>query len=127
MSSTTPENSDQFAGFEFPRQNWTKIPHALIDELHRFSTKGELAVVLYVLRHTWGFQDQWKKITLDEFENGRKRKDGSRMDGGVGMRKQAILKGIERAVEDGFLRVKKDTRDAARVEKHYMLNMRPPA
>ena len=117
---------DKFKGFEFPRQNWTKIPHALINELHRFSTKGELAVVLYVLRHTWGFQDQWKRITLDEFQHGRKRKDGSRMDGGVGMARNSILKGIDRAVEDGFLHVETDAKDAARIKKYYRLNMRPP-
>jgi len=34
--------------------------------------------VLYILRHTWGFQDTSKRITSDEFEHGRKRIDGTR-------------------------------------------------
>jgi hypothetical protein len=115
----------QFAGFERPRQNWSKLPHALIESLPEFSSKAELVVVLYILRHTWGFSEfaKPKKITLDEFQNGRKRKDGSRLDSGVGMSKTSIINGLRAAVENGFVEVVEDDSDAARKRRYYSLRM----
>ena len=72
-------------GFAEPEQNWSKLPHQLIEALPLIETIGEMKVILYVLRHTWGYHDDEKKITLDEFCNGRKRRDGSRLDGGTGL------------------------------------------
>lgn len=115
--------TSQFQGFEYPRENWSKLPHALIDALPLFSSKAELAVVLYVLRWTWGCHDAYKRITLDEFENGRRRSDGSRLDGGVGMGRQAIIDGIRRAIAHGFLRVETDATDGGRVRKFFSLNL----
>lgn len=110
-----------FSGFEYPRENWSKLPHALINALPIFETKGELCVVLYVLRHTWGFGEAYRRITLDEFEHGRRRRDGTRLDAGVGMGREAIIKGIRRAVKHGFLQVETDDRDGGRVRKVYSL------
>lgn len=94
-----------FKGFETPKENYSKLPHALVGALPIFSSLAELKVVLYVLRHTWGYQEfaELKRITLDEFRSGRRRKDGSRMDQGVGMSENAIMDGLSRAIEHGFL------------------------
>jgi DNA-binding PadR family transcriptional regulator len=111
----------KFKGFESSKQNWSKLPHQLIEALPNIKTIGEMKVIIYTLRHTWGYQDDYKKITLDEFENGRKRKDGSRIDNGTGLTKPTIVDGIKRAVADGFLFEHIDTSDSARVEKFYSL------
>jgi len=118
-------NNDDFDGFEFPKENWSKLPHQLIESLSKFSSLGELMVVIYILRHTWGFQefDQFKKITLDEFMHGRRTKERKRMNGGVGMSKNAIIRGLERAENHGFIKVQKDEKDPARIKKYYMLKM----
>lgn len=102
---TQDEVTKEFAGFEHPEENWSKLPHVLIEMLDRFSSLAELKVVLYILRHTWGFQEfkELKRITLDEFQHGRKRKDRSRLDKGTGMSKDAIREGLSRAVKDGFI------------------------
>lgn len=116
----------KFTGFDGPEQNWSKLPHQLIDALHLIETMGELKVILYVLRHTWGYQDQEKKITLDEFAHGRKkgrRKDDiTRIDKGTGMSKPSLRDGIARAIEHGFLNVETDDSDKARIKKIYSLN-----
>lgn len=117
--------SEQFAGFEVPKQNWFKLPNSWTDITADMRSWAEHKIVEYVLRHTWGFQEygKLKLITLDEFENGRKRADGSRMDKGVGLRRQAIISGLKQAVEDGFLIVDTDDRDKGRVKKYYGLKM----
>lgn len=115
-----------FEGFVEPQQNWSKLPHQLIGALPHFGTKAEIVVVLYILRHTWGFHDDGKKITLDEFENGRwmKNKDTGeyeRMDSGVGMTRPSIVKGLKDATKHGFIEVDVDTSDKGRVKKFYSL------
>lgn len=113
--------SEQFAGFELPKENWSKLPHSLIDHLYLMTSEAEVKVVLYILRHTWGFGDDQKKITIDEFCNGRKRKDGNRLDNGTGLSVNSVKDGIARAIEHGFIEVLEDATDAARIKRFYQL------
>jgi hypothetical protein len=78
-------------------------------------------IVCYVLRHTIGYQKEYapKRITLDEFEHGRKRRDGSRIDHGIGMYKQQIEAAIVDAVRAGALYVEEDERDKGRITWYY--------
>ena len=62
-------------------------------------------------------------LTLDEFQHGRKRKDGSRMDSGTGLSKQEIIKGIESAVKHGYLKVEIHRTDKGKIEKRYSVRM----
>lgn len=114
-----------FNGFEVPKQNYSKLPHAMIDLLPIIDTVAELKCVLYVLRHTWGFSEYGlpKKITTDEFANGRKRRDGSRIDNGTGLSEPSIRAGLEKAVEHKILLVDADDRDAGRKKRFYSLNI----
>jgi len=112
---------DVFQGFLPPTENWSKLPHEFIDALPLVETRGEMKVILYVLRHTWGYQDDEKKITLDEFEHGRKRRKGTRIDNGTGLTRVTIINGIKRAVKHGFLIVETDKSDRARTKKYYSL------
>jgi hypothetical protein len=117
--------ADLFSGFKGPEQNFSNLPHQLIEALPLFETLAEIKIVIYVLRHTWGYHeyDDGKRITLDEFQHGRKKRDGERIDGGIGMVKNSILDGIERAIKHGFLAVETDDSDKARIEKYYSLQM----
>lgn len=117
-----PEAGD-FQGFEPPRQNWFKVPNELIARLPEIKSQGELAVVLYCIRHTWGWGEFSQRITLDEFEYGRKRKDGSRMDEGVGMSRPSIIKGLKRAEAHGFLDVTEEGIDGGRMAKRYAVRV----
>ena len=111
----------EFEGFDNPKQNWSRIPHQLIDALPIITSEAEMKVILYVLRHTWGFGDQRKTISIDEFCNGRKRRDGNRFDSGVGLSENAVKDGLKRAIEHGFLTIEIDKRDLGRIHKTYAL------
>jgi hypothetical protein len=121
---------DKFPGFQTPKENWSKLPHQLIGALPVFTSEGEIKVVLYILRHTWGYREfgQPKRITVDEFMHGRKTTNledypTGRMDNGVGMSKDAILRGLRRAEKHGFIEIEIDDSDKARIKKHYVLRM----
>jgi hypothetical protein len=98
----------KFPGFQPPKANFSKLPHSLIEALPLVESLAELKVVLYVLRHTWGYQEYQlpKRITMDEFEHGRKAGNGARLDNGVGMAKNSVKAGISKAIEHGFLQRK---------------------
>src|SRR3990167_2197831 len=115
----------QFVGFPKPKANFSRVPHALIDALPIIDSLAEMKVVLYILRHTWGFQEYEdpKRITMDEFSNGRKRKDRTRIDNGTGMSRNAIKDGIKRALFHGFLLRENDGRDSGRSSYVYLLNI----
>jgi hypothetical protein len=114
-----------FKGFPIPEQNYSKLPHVFIDMLPSFDSMAELKVMLYILRHTWGFSefDKPKKITTDEFMNGRKKKDRSRMDAGTGLSSNSVVTGLLSAVNHGYINVEIDNKDKARIKKSYILNM----
>jgi hypothetical protein len=114
----------EFEGFESPEENWSKLPHALIEALPIIETVSEFKVITYILRHTWGFKDEEKRITLDEFANGRKRKDGTRLDSGTGLTIPSIRDGLKRGIEHGFIEHHQDATDKARVKNFYSLRMR---
>jgi hypothetical protein len=116
----------KFGGFDDPEENWLKLPKAIYDNLHRFSSGAELKVVLYVLRHTWGYGDEYKAMSVAEISKGRLRKDGTRIDAGTGLHTQAVCDGVNRAIEHGFLRVWRDDTDLARKVKYYMLAKSDP-
>lgn len=116
---------ETFSGFDEPLENWSKLPNSFIAALPLITSLSELKVILYVLRHTWGYREYetGKHITTDEFANGRKKKDGTRIDNGIGMSEPSIRSGINSAVSHNFLVVETDDSDLARVEKSYQLNV----
>ena len=105
-----------------PQSNFSMLPHYFVEEMMpKISSLSEMKVLLYVLRHTWGFQDESKTITQDEFMNGRKHRDGTRMDKGCQMSRNAIKSGIEKAVEHGYLELVVNDSDKARIKHTYTL------
>jgi hypothetical protein len=115
-----------FEGFEAPRSNFFRLPNNWTDLTASMSSIAELKVVEYVLRHTWGFQEFGikKRITTDEFMNGRRHVDGTRIDKGTGLSKQSVITGIQLALEHGFLEEEVDNTDRARIKKFYSVRMR---
>lgn len=106
-----------------PKENYSRLPHQFIEEvLPKITSLSEMKVIVYVLRHTWGYHEDAKSITIDEFTHGRKRKDGTRLDAGTGMSENAIKAGIKSAVKHGFLFMLTDDSDKARIKKTYSLS-----
>jgi hypothetical protein len=116
-------DSPTFEGFSEPTENWFKFPIQLINCLPDFDKK-QIVLLTYLLRHTWGYQDDDpKKITIDEFMNGRKKRDGTRIDRGTGLAKTSIVDGLDMLEKAGFITVEIDDSDKARIEKWYAPRM----
>jgi len=120
-------DEEVFPGFWHPNnsEGFSKMPHELIDRLDKIESLSELKVILYIMRHTWGFQEfeRGKKITTDEFMHGRKRADGSRMDNGTGLSDWGVKDGIAKAIKHGYVLCETDTKDKARIKKYYKINI----
>jgi hypothetical protein len=120
---------EPFSGFpqEIRQTDFSILPNVWINVCAAIENLAELKVVLYIMRHTWGFNnyDSFVRITIDEFMNGRKRSDGSRMDMGTQLSKVAVVNGLALAEKDGFIVSELDESDKARKKKSYKLNMLP--
>jgi hypothetical protein len=102
------------------------MPNSWTDITAEIDSIAELKVVEYILRHTWGYQEYGlkKHITIDEFVNGRRRQDGSRMDKGTGLSERAVYDGLRKAVDNGLIDEETDDSDRGRIKKSYSLHMR---
>ena len=122
-----PSPAPVFPGFDVPRQNWFKMPNAWTDITAGITSLAELKVIEYVLKHTWGYREYGiaKLITTNEFMQGRRRKDGTRIDRGTGLSKPSVIAGLKAAVAHGFLEELVDDSDRGRIKKSYSLKMLP--
>src|SRR5918997_2307831 len=118
-----------FFGFDRPESNCFPTPKSWTNITAEINNLAELKVVEYILRHTWGYQEYGlkKHITIDEFVNGRRRQDGSRMDKGTGLSERAVYDGLRKAVENSLIEEEIDDSDRGRVRKSYSLRMRETA
>src|SRR5882724_11104204 len=116
-----------FDGFEYanPALGYTQIANGNFAILTRIDTLSEVKVILFLMRITWGYQefDQEKAITVDEFVNGRKRKDGTRIEEGCGLKESAVKEGLAFAIAHGYVLCTIDESDKGRVKKFYRLKM----
>jgi hypothetical protein len=124
----TPAKRDSFTGFVVPKKNFFHMPNVWIDICAEIKNLAELKVVQYVLRHTWGFHEYGipKAISVDEFMNGRRFANGSRMDKGTGLSNHSVIDGLRAAIQHGYLICEIDTSDTARIKKSYSLKMSSP-
>jgi hypothetical protein len=114
-----------FQGFVPPVDDYFRMPNEWINICAEIKSLAELKIVQYVLRHTWGYQDYdgVRKLTLDEFMYGRKRRDGTRIDKGTGLSDRGVKDGIALAMEHGYLICEVDDKDRARIKKSYGIKM----
>jgi len=121
------QNHAPFVGFtqESIQGEYFQVPAIFLSLCAMIDNLAELKVVMYIMRHTWGFReyDTPKRITIDEFANGRKRTDGTRMDFGTGLSQRAVMQGLQRAIDHGIITCYVDDRDQARVKQFYQLSM----
>jgi hypothetical protein len=120
-------SDETFEGFVPPTKNYFPMPNNWIDICAQINSLAELKVVQYVLRHTWGYREYGikKVITTDEFMQGRKRADGTRIDKGTGLSNRSVIDGLRAAVSHGYLEFALDETDKARKAKSYALKMQP--
>lgn len=96
----------QFPGFPpGPTTNFFRFPRCINGWWHTLSPV-EQGVLWYIIRHTWGYNKTTDKISLTQFQEGIKRKDGSMVDGGTGIKKrQTIIDATVGLEKRGFIKV----------------------
>jgi hypothetical protein len=132
----TKKEKPVFPGFNTSFKGFSQMPNEWLDEIiSQIDNIAELKVVLYIYRHTWGFQekkinpddpakhDEIKHITTDEFMHGRKKADGSRMDRGTGLSNRSVIDGLRNAAKHGYISEEINDTDKGRVAKSYALNL----
>jgi hypothetical protein len=77
-----------FPGFQFP--NTTQIPNEVFDTLMSHLSGGELKVLLYICRRTFGFRKDSDSISLTQIAHGITTKAGRVLDQGTGLSKRHV-------------------------------------
>jgi hypothetical protein len=121
------QQSGKFLGFIYPApKGHSQLSNDWFDEIiSQIDNVAELKVVLYVFRHTCGFQKPTTPVQLtnDEFMNGRTRYlDGTRMDRGTGMSEMSIRNGLKKAEKHGYIISTSDTSNKGNIRKSYVLH-----
>lgn len=100
MGKVGTGQKEPFAGFVFPQ--FTQVPDDLIDAEMAGMAAGELKVVLYVCRRTFGFRRDSAEISLSQMEHGLV-VDGERVDRGTGMSRRQLIRAIRSLRDRGFI------------------------
>ncbi|MCC6611831.1 MAG: replication protein [Anaerolineae bacterium] len=115
-------NNADFQGFSAP--NTTPVPDQLFDELLTRLSGGELKVLLYIIRRTFGFKKAQDSISLNQMLHGIQRQDGSVLDSGVGLSKPTLLSALRSLEEQGIiLRVRRSDDKRGDLPTAYSLRM----
>lgn len=97
-------------GFAGP--NFTAVPDSFFDVLLPLLGDGEVRVLLYIMRRTFGFKKAADQISLAQIVSGIVRRDGTRLDSGAGLSKSSACRAIAALVGRGIIQA--DRRTTAR-------------
>jgi phage replication O-like protein O len=86
-------NQATFPGFQFP--NTTQIPNEVFDSLMPHLSGGELKVLLYICRRTFGFRKDSDSISLTQISKGITTKAGRVLDQGTGLSKRHVINALK--------------------------------
>ncbi len=96
----------QFGGFSSP--NYTQTPNELFDQLMPHLNEGELKVLLYIIRRTFGFQRESDTISIKQMMDGLVTRDGRRLDEGVGLSRSAVIRALKGLQDKGVIVAQKN-------------------
>lgn len=116
------EDDWRFSGFHFP--SYTQVPDQLFDELLPILSGGELKVLLYICRRTFGFKRESDNISLNQMLNGITKNDGTRLDGGAGLSRATLLRALKSLQEKNILIAERQENDEqGNLPTNYRLHM----
>src|SRR5688572_9834944 len=90
-----------YEGFSSP--NGTIVHDDVFDVLLPQLTDPELRVLLYIIRRTFGFKKDSDNISLKQMVEGIRTKDGRVLDGGAGISKASVARGLKGLAEKGII------------------------
>ncbi len=109
-----------FQGFASP--NYTQTPNEAFDAM-RHLTGAEFKCLMYIIRNTFGYKDRFKKLSLSQFTDGRRKSNGEVLDTGTGLLRETVVTAIRGLVEKGYIIEHVDDTDKGRILKAYELNV----
>jgi hypothetical protein len=93
---------DKFPGFPSEGQYW-QFPTIINGFIHHLNG-NEFKVLWYILRHTYGYQKEQDDISVPQIMNGVKKKDGTILDRGTGIKwRQTVIHAIKKLVQMNFI------------------------
>jgi phage replication O-like protein O len=111
-----------FPGFQFP--NTTQIPNEVFDSLMPSLSGGELKVLLYICRRTFGFRKDRDSISLTQIAQGITTKAGRVLDSGTGLSKRHVINALKALEKRNIITVIRKVDETGLNEVNtYSLNM----
>ncbi|MDD5638657.1 MAG: replication protein [Candidatus Pacebacteria bacterium] len=95
MDSNT--SKQKFIGFPPLMTDYWSFPK-ILDNYFHILNGSEQKVLIFILRHTWGFKKTSDNISLTQLQNGVKN-----LDKGTGLSRKTITKSLKSLVEKGFI------------------------
>ncbi|MCC6444148.1 MAG: replication protein, partial [Armatimonadetes bacterium] len=83
--------------------NSTQIPDVILDDWMARLSGSEFKVLMYVARRTYGFGKREDAISLKQIMEGIQKRDGSWLDHGTGLSKQAVVNALKSLEEQGLI------------------------
>lgn len=94
------EHADDQWRFEgFRSSNFTSVPDEFFDVLAPRLSGGEVKVLLYIIRRTFGFKKERDCISISQMLNGITKKTGARLDHGAGLSKPSLCRALNSLAE----------------------------
>ncbi len=95
-----------FEGWDTP--NGTIVPDAFFDEVAPLLPEGELRVLLYIIRRTFGFKKASDDISLKQLVEGIRTQDGRVLDSGAGVAKSSAVRAVKGLIAKGIVRARRN-------------------
>ncbi len=92
-----------FEGFGDPRRHYTQVPDYLLDFLLPELPGSELKILLYLIRHAFGYGRESVAVSWSRFLEGTVTHEGKRLDWGAGVRRAALKEGLPSLAEKGLI------------------------
>jgi phage replication O-like protein O len=116
-------NQALFPGFQCP--NTTQIPNEVFDTLLPHLSGGELKVLLYICRRTFGFRKDSDRISLTQISKGIITKAGRVLDQGTGLSKRHVITALKTLEKKNIINVSRTVDETGLHEVNtYSLNIR---
>jgi phage replication O-like protein O len=115
-------NQATFPGFQFP--NTTQIPNDVFDTLMPQLSGGELKVLLYICRRTFGFRKDSDRISLSQISRGITTKAGRVLDHGTGLCKRHVINALKTLEKKNIINITRTVDETGlNAVNTYSLNM----
>jgi DNA-binding transcriptional ArsR family regulator len=85
--------------------HYTPIPSKVIRAWFPVLDPAAIRVYVCIADHTRGYRREWDEISISQFCEGRKDRNGATIDAGTGLSRSAVKKGLESLYALGLIRI----------------------